>query len=131
MSRRKCPSLDDSIARTSRQDWTALNLPAIAPADAKIAVAENRFHPREAGEVLHEEREPRHVLETIKRGLGSEAFAAQYLQDPVPPGGNLIRREWLRHYVELPMRERGDEVFQSWDTASKIAAHNDHSVCTT
>jgi predicted phage terminase large subunit-like protein len=29
------------------------------------------------------------------------------------------------------MRERGDEVYQSWDTASKIAAHNDYSVCTT
>jgi predicted phage terminase large subunit-like protein len=29
------------------------------------------------------------------------------------------------------VRERGDEVYQSWDTASKIAAHNDFFVCTT
>jgi predicted phage terminase large subunit-like protein len=119
------------VLETSRDDWTVLNLPAIALADAEIAVAENRVHPRKAGEVLHEELEPLDVLEKLRRGLGSEAFAAQYLQDPVPPGGNTFRREWLRSYSELPEREPGDRIMQSWDTAAKIAAHNDFSVCTT
>lgn len=89
-----------------------------------------RRHVRRAGEALHPEREPLEALEDQRRLLGSAFFSAQYLQDPVPVEGNLVKRIWLRHY--MPFEIAGlDRVIQSWDTASKAGQLNDYSVCTT
>ena len=81
--------------------------------------------------MLHPQREPREVLNSIKRDLGADAFAAQYLQCPVPPGGLTFKREWLAYYTELPEVQGKARIYQSWDTASKTGALNDYSVCTT
>jgi hypothetical protein len=62
------------------------------------------------------------VLEDLHRSIGSDAFSAQYLQEPVPPGGNMFRRDWLRRYRNLPPNNSGGEILQSWDTASKDGA---------
>jgi predicted phage terminase large subunit-like protein len=58
-------------------------------------------------------------------------FSAQYMQSPVPPGGAMIRRKWLRYYDQLPQRTHRATIIQSWDTAAKNGAQNDWSVCTT
>ena len=60
-------------------------------------------------------------------------FTAQYLQDPVPPGGNMLKREWLREYDGMPTPQLGDEIeiVQSWDTAMKAKDTSDYSVCLT
>jgi predicted phage terminase large subunit-like protein len=65
--------------------------------------------------------------------VGSDVFAAQYQQAPVPPGGAMIKRQWLRYYgrADLPERAYRTKVIQSWDTAAKDGAQNDWSVCTT
>jgi phage terminase large subunit-like protein len=59
-------------------------------------------------------------------------FAAQYQQSPIPVGGTMVQREWLRYYArdELPKRNHKSTLIQSWDTAAKDGAHNDWSVCT-
>jgi phage terminase large subunit-like protein len=67
----------------------------------------------------------------MKRQMGSLPFAAQYLQRPVPPDGNLIKRGWLRWYDNIPDRGPGAQVIQSWDVASTTANTGDWSVCTT
>ena len=67
---------------------------------------------------------------SIKAQLGSDTFSAQYQQRPVPPGGAMIKRIWVRRYAELPPRS-SCRVVQSWDTASKEGGQNDWSVCTT
>ena len=82
---------------------------------------------RKAGEVLHA-REPRAVLEAIRRSQGSLTFSAQYQQAPVPPEGNVIRREWLRSYEDVP--EVFDITVASWDTASTLSETADYSVGT-
>ena len=112
-------------------DWTVLNLSAIAPADAEIDIGGGRVYPRKADEVLHEAREPRYVLDDTLRTMGASAFAAQYLQCPVPAEGTTFYRRWFQYYTELPPKEPSDYTFQSWDTASKNGAKNDYSVCTT
>ena len=70
-------------------------------------------------------------LEKQQREVGSDVFAAQWQQSPVPPGGAMIRREWLRYYDKLPERTYRTKIIQSWDTAAKDGAQNDWSVCTT
>jgi predicted phage terminase large subunit-like protein len=111
--------------------WTVLCLPAIAEERERIEIGPGLFHVREPGEALHPEREPLHVLETLRRELGSDIFAAQYQQSPVPAGGAMIRREWIRYYDVLPPRGFPAQTLQSWDTAVKHGAQNDYSVCTT
>jgi hypothetical protein len=90
-------------------DWTTLGLPAIAESDEVIAIGENEFYHRKAGEALHPEREPLEILKKLESEIGAYDFAAQYLQCPVPVGGAMIQREWLRHYAkeELPERSYG------------------------
>jgi predicted phage terminase large subunit-like protein len=89
------------------------------------------LHVRRAGEALHPELESVESLKELRRQIGSDVFAAQYQQSPVPPGGAMIRRAWLRYYDKLPERTYGTTIIQSWDTASKDGAQNDWSVCTT
>jgi predicted phage terminase large subunit-like protein len=110
--------------------WEVLSLAAIAEQDEIVVIGENGFHRRRAGEALHPELESLESLKELRRKIGSDVFAAQFQQSPVPPGGAMIRREWLRYYDQLPERTYA-RVIQSWDTAAKNGAQNDWSVCTT
>ena len=124
--------VDDLVGNVlEKEDWTHLDLPAIAEAPQAVPIGEGRMYHRAAGEVLHPEREPMSVLENQKAVMGSQAFSAQYQQAPIPPGGALIRWAWFRSYGQAPERRAGDRVVQSWDTASKAATSNDWSACTT
>jgi predicted phage terminase large subunit-like protein len=61
----------------------------------------------------------------------SAAFSAQYQQMPVPPGGAMIKRNWIQRYTDLPTSDDQPLILQSWDTASKGGPENDFLVCTT
>ena len=112
-------------------EWEVLSLPAIAETDADIPVSATRFHHRNAGEVLCPEREPLDVLASIKLQIGSDAFSAQYQQEPAPPGGAMVKRPWVKRYSGPPPASECLFTMQSWDTASKGGPDNDWSVCTT
>lgn len=111
--------------------WTVLSLPAIAESDEQIAVGDALLHQRLVGEALHPERESIASLEFMQKQIGSEIFTAQYQQSPVPAGGAMIKRIWLRYYDQAPERTYKAKIIQSWDTAAKNGAQNDWSVCTT
>ena len=111
-------------------DWTILSLPAIAESEHTVRLDDRRSFLRPIGHVLHEEREPRNVLAALKADLGSDLFAAQYQQTPVPPGGAMIKRVWLKR-APLPIESPSDgTLIHSWDTATKAGNTNDWSVCT-
>jgi predicted phage terminase large subunit-like protein len=111
--------------------WMHLNLPAIATHDERIALTGGRWHSRKEGEVLHPEREPRAILEELRRALGSMHFRAQYQQAPVSEIGNIIKRDWIQHYDTAPYRSADTTIVQSWDTAMKGDQIHDYCVCTT
>jgi predicted phage terminase large subunit-like protein len=115
----------------SSNEWTVLSLSAIAQVRERIQIGPNRFHERGIGEALHPAYESIATLEALQRTQGPDVFAAQYQQTPVPPGGAMIKRSWLRYYDRLPERTAWTKVIQSWDTAAKDGAQNDWSVCTT
>ena len=88
--------VDDFVAYLLDQPgWTHLNLPAIAETEERIQLSPQRYHVRNAGEVLHSEREPLWVLDELKQTMGSMNFTAQYQQAPVPEGGNFIKQKWF------------------------------------
>lgn len=108
--------------------WEVVSIPAIAPEDETFQLSDgpNDIYVRRAGEVLHEKREPMNILEEIRRAQGSMNFSAQYQQAPVPMGGNVIKRDWLRYYAIPPALF--DRVVVSWDTASTLSETSDWSV---
>ena len=109
-------------------EWTVLSLPAIADQDEEIPIGNGQVHVRRAGDVLHPERQSREELESLRAQLPPEIYAAQYQQQPVPPGGAMIKRAWVRRYDQLP---KSGQIIQSWDVANKQGEENDYSVCTT
>jgi predicted phage terminase large subunit-like protein len=130
MQRLHPDDLTGMLLRTSN-DWTLLNLPAIAEQEEKIQIGANKYHIRRVGDVLHPEREPKFLLDSIRSQVGSDIFAAQWQQAPIPPDGLMINRDWVRRYDQLPARASSSYVIQSWDTASREGGQNDWSVCTT
>lgn len=124
--------VDDLAAHVLEHgDWVHLNLPAIAVEDEWIEIGPERFHRRRIDDVLHPDRDPRHELDALKARLGSYLFNAQYQQQPVPPGGNMIRWHWFPRYGHGLERGPDDYIAQSWDTASSASEMADYSVCTT
>ena len=114
-----------------KEPWVCLNLPAIAEVEHQIPVGPDEIYTRRMGEVLHEAREPKALLDRIKDTLGSFNFSSQYQQCPVPAEGEIIKWKWFRFYDEVPRLEYGDSIVQSWDTALKAEELSDYSVCTT
>lgn len=125
--------MDDltGFLKSQSDEWTVLSLSAIADHDEMIQTWGGDVYRRRSGEVLTPEREPLHVLEELKRLIGSDAFSAQYQQQPVPPGGAMIRRAWIKRFTKLPSAAQRLLVLQSWDTATKGGPENDYSACTT
>jgi predicted phage terminase large subunit-like protein len=114
-----------------KERWVHLSLPAIAEVEQRIEIGPNQTQLRAVGDVLHEAREPRPVLDRIKLALGSFNFSAQYQQSPVPLEGEVVKWQSFRRYDSLPARKAGDMIVQSWDVASKPGEFNDYSVGTT
>ena len=122
---------DDLCGFLKNHDWVVLNLPAIALTDEQIPIGDGRFYHRYVGDVLHPERELKSTLDEIRSDVGEDIFAAQYQQCPSQPTGHMIKRDGIRRYHDLPIRKKTHHVIQSWDTAIKVGASNDYSVCVT
>ena len=115
-------------------DWRVISLPAIAETEQHFEYETlwgKQEHVRYIGDVLHLEREPLEVLDKIKQNLGEYNFAGQYQQSPAPMGGGMFKLEWFRYCSAFELPESFDQIFQSWDTASKETEMSDYSVCTT
>jgi predicted phage terminase large subunit-like protein len=130
MQRLHVDDLTGTVLRPAPKVWTVLSLPAIATSDEKIPIG-HKYHFRQAGDLLHCEREPRHVLDALLLQFGDEVFAAQYQQQPLPPGGTLIKREWIQYYDRLPALIPSAVFVQSWDPAMKSNDSNARSAGTT
>jgi predicted phage terminase large subunit-like protein len=113
------------------EEWTHLILAAIAKHDEKIFIADNNYYVRRMGEVLQPERDSLEALQLLRSHLGPETFEAHYQQTPILLEGAMIKRQWVRHYDDLPMRTSSSIILQSWDTALKEDELNDYSACTT
>ena len=71
-----------------------------------------------------EERYPAQELKRI-RDINPYKFQAQYQQNPIIAGGQIIKSEWFQFYQSHPHYER---LFIASDTAMKTGQHNDYSV---
>lgn len=91
--------------RLSEDDSTAYLLQTIDPQNIKHiclpAILSDNVKPFEARKYYNDEglfdpiRLSMNVLEKKKKELGTLAFSAQYMQSPVPIGGNLVQSAWF------------------------------------
>jgi len=106
------------------EHWEIINLPAIAE--------EHDLLGRKPGEPLWPERYDLKELQRIKDTTGSYWWSSLYQQRPQPPGGGLLKRDWIKHYQpnELPdLKELN--IYQAWDLAISMRETADYTVCTT
>jgi predicted phage terminase large subunit-like protein len=118
---------DDLTGVLIEMGWDGLVLPAVAPRDTVFQLGKRRRLWKE-GEPL-QKREPPDVLEDHKRQVSPATFQAQYMQEPVPEAGNMLLREWLRWHDAVLVRQPGDQIVLSLDTAVKVTATSNYSVC--
>ena len=95
--------------------WDFVNIPAI---DIKT------------NESIFPERLSLTSLENLKR-IDPYTFQAQYMQEPITIGGNIIKSSWFKTYdnnnLTLP---KFKQVYITIDTALKTGQQNDYSVLT-
>ena len=127
--------LDDLVGHVLAQEpWEVLSFPAIAEQEESFLIESpfgTRHHTRHVGDLLHPTRESAATLARLRQTMGEYHFAGQYQQTPVPLGGGLVKREWLRIYDAERQTGPYDHIIQSWDTANKSTELSDYSVCTT
>lgn len=126
---------DDLVGHVLQQEnWEVVSFPAIAERNEIIKIETPHGSMRIErlnGDVLHQAREPRSVLDQIKRNLGEYHFAAQYQQSPAPRGGGMVKEAWFKRYGNNELPDKFDRLIQSWDTANKPTELSDYSACTT
>jgi predicted phage terminase large subunit-like protein len=126
---------DDLVGHVLEQEnWEVLSFPAIAEENETHVIESllgRRLFERRAGDALHPERESLVALANIRQTVGEYNFVSQYQQQPIPPGGAMVKTEWLRFYAAGEQPAKFGRVVQSWDTANKASDLNDFSVGTT
>jgi predicted phage terminase large subunit-like protein len=110
------------LLRMAKEDedadqWTVLNLPAIAEEDEPWW--------RKAGEALWPDKYPIAKLERIRKTIGSRYYDALYQQRPSAAEGGILKRQWWRYWREMPPF---DYLFQSWDMTFKDTKGSDYVV---
>jgi predicted phage terminase large subunit-like protein len=126
---------DDLVAHVQETaDWDVLSFPAIAEEDESYTVQAPygwRRVGRKAGEILQPALFSEDSLKHQRHAMTDYNFVAQYQQNPQPPSGIIVKREWLKFYRPQEKPERFDQILQSWDTANKDTELANFSVCTT
>lgn len=109
------------------KDWQLLKIPAIATKKYDYKINNYEYQYLE-GDVLQKTRSKAEELQKLEAFIGTQNYAAQYLQNPLPQGCYLLNMEDIKFYEALP--PTFDYYVQSWDTAIKISDNADYSVCT-
>ena len=113
--------------------WRHVCLPAIALKDEAWTYSTSfgeRTVFRAAGEVLHGAREPMWALHEVKTMQGEYHFNAQYLQDPIPLTGNLVKIDRMVPYRPEELPSEFEETLFSIDVANKAKEMSSWSVIT-
>lgn len=81
---------------------------------------------RKKGELLWPEREDADVLKSLAKTMGSYAYAGQYLQEPSPADGGMVKDTWWQYWTTID--EPITRYCMSVDAAFKKSAVTDFVV---
>lgn len=98
-----------------QKDWTIINLPALAE--------EGDYMGRAQGEMLWPGRYTMDELMDTRNEVGSRVWSALYQQRPQDPATQIVHRDWIQWYEEVPIVElRGAGIDTA--TSKKTTADN-------
>jgi predicted phage terminase large subunit-like protein len=121
---------DASAVFLRLDDTNHLNLPAIADRDQRHTLGPRREYLWKQGEPLQTVREDLQVLAKERKKIGERNFQAQYLQQPLPLDGGILKWSWFQFFDERPTMSAGDRHIFSWDTAVTDGGASAYSACT-
>lgn len=113
---------DDLAGRIlqKEKDWVVLNLPALIEDEEQ---EKQDLLKRKINDALWPERFSRQNLEDLKGQVGSRTWTALYQGRPMDPGSQIIKRDWIRWYDNLPPETvRGGGIDTA--TSQKTTADN-------
>jgi hypothetical protein len=87
----------------ARPDTVHLKIPAVAPCDVEYEIGDGKRHIFRKGELLEPDRLTDGVLQEMRALQGLAHYNAQYLQDPILTGGQIIESSWLRRF-DIPRK---------------------------
>ena len=126
---------DDLVAHVQEHEpWDVLSFPVEAEQEETYEFLTPfglKRVSRQIGEILQPSLITPATLAIQRRSMTDYNFVAQYQQNPQPPSGIIVKREWLRFYSPEEKPEAFDQILQSWDTANKDTELSNFSVCTT
>ncbi|QEK39538.1 phage terminase large subunit [Candidatus Sneabacter namystus] len=108
--------------------WDLLKIPSVADQDyiyqrGKVSYVFKK------NEIINKHYWSYDHIRKIQKDIGNDAFFAQYMQSPVEDTFRLINKTDIFFYDEEI--KQYDLLLQSWDTAIKVNADSDFSVCST
>jgi predicted phage terminase large subunit-like protein len=110
----------------NNHNWEWLKIPVVTNKPLVFQCNHKNYHLGE-GELLHKSRDSAEDIVRLEQEIGKANFAAQYLQEPLDDKGSLLKEEDISFYDALT--DSFEYCIQSWDTAIKIGAQSDYSVC--
>jgi predicted phage terminase large subunit-like protein len=81
------------------EGWVHLKLPAEAKQYHMIQLKNKKWEMK-GGELLFPARFTPEVLDKARQRLGDYNYAGQYLQEPVPLGGGVLKENWPQFYAQ-------------------------------
>lgn len=122
---------DDPAAYMETKGFTKLCLKAIAEENEEWDLGDEIWI-RNQNEALFPELETIETLEAIRLRITPSVFSAQYQQNPINPGGNIISWHNIQRYAANEVNYADYVgIIQSWDTACTNHENSDYSACAT
>lgn len=91
---------EDISARCQRLGYEVLTLPARFEGERQTTSIGWTDPRTEPGELLWPEQWSKSSVDALEKNMGAYGFASQYQQRPVPRGGGVIQRSWLRFWYD-------------------------------
>ena len=109
-------------------EWEHLCIPMEYEPTSRTTILGFRDPRTKEGQCLWPERFPPDTLQSLKRNLREFGTASQLQQRPVPLGGGLVKKSWLKWYSVPQAAADFDKVITSWDLS--FGAGGDYTVGT-
>ena len=101
-------------------------LPLVAEEETTYQIGA-RLWVRSPGDVLLPQRFTEETIRRLRDEQGDTIYSTQYQQNPSATEGDLIKRDHIRMFQELPPGAR--QITLSLDTATKTSEASSYSVC--
>lgn len=78
--------------------WPSIIMQAIAKESRRYPLGGGKYHTQQVDDLLQPARDKLEEYNRLRSENGSRVFEAQYQQNPTPPDGHIIKREWLTRF---------------------------------